>query len=272
MLRIDPALALVWRTPTCVQVGVPDPVVVAELAPAQEHLLVAVRAGVSAVALDAIGRMQGLSAADVADFVALFDASLERPAVARLRVGVDGVGATADWIGHLLGSFCEVRAVNSAPPSWKPDLVVVLGAFAIAPARAGAWLSRDVPHLAVVLADRSVRVGPLVRPGRSACVTCGELARADADPSWRGILAQLHGKPAGVESVLVAVEVASVVARWVQEFVRGAGDGDDSFEADGRSEVLTLDATTGLWTSDVTSPWPKCSCLALPENGMADAA
>ena len=263
MLRIDPALALVWRTPTCVQVGVPDPVVVAELTPAQEHLLVALRAGVSAVALDAIGRMQGLTAAEVAAFVDAFDACLERPAPPRLRVGIDGVGATAEWIGHLLGSFCEVRAVVSAPPSWKPDLVVVLGAFAIAPARAGAWLSRDVPHLAVVLADRSVRVGPLVLPGRTACVTCGELARADADPSWRGILAQLHGKPAGVESALVAVEVATVVTRWVQEFVRGVG---------ATGEVLMLDATTGLWTSDVTSPWPKCSCLALPENGMADAA
>ncbi len=265
MLRIDPSLALVWRTPTCVQVGVPEALVVAELSPAQEHLLVALRAGVSAVAFDAIARMQGLGPADVATFLDWFDACLERPASPRLRVGIDGLGATADWLGYLLGSFCEVRSVHGAAPQWMPDLVVVLGSYAIAPARAGAWLSRDVPHLGVVLADRGVRVGPLVIPGSSACLTCGELARADADSSWRGILAQLHGKPAGVETQLIAVEVASVVTRWVQAF----GRGDESLSV---GEVLTLEAPTGLWTSDELSPWPKCSCLALPENGMAAAA
>ena len=265
MLRIDPSLALVWRTPTCVQVGVPDALVVAELSPAQEHLLVALRTGVSAVAFEAIGRMQGLGPGDVAAFLERFDACLEPAGRPRLRVGIDGLGATADWIGYLLGPFCEVRSVHGAAPKWMPDLVVVLGAFAIAPARAAAWLSRDVPHLGVVLADRSARVGPLVIPGSSACLTCGELARADADANWRGMLAQLHGKPAGVESQLVAVEVASVVVRWVQAFVRG----DESLSS---GEVLTLEATTGLWTSDELSPWPKCSCLALPENGTAAVA
>ena len=39
MMRIDPALSLMWRTPTTVQIGFPTPVVIAELTPAQAATL-----------------------------------------------------------------------------------------------------------------------------------------------------------------------------------------------------------------------------------------
>mgnify|MGYP000181463093 CR=1 FL=1 len=263
MLRIDPALALVWRSPTCVQVGVPDPLVVHEITPAQEHLLVALRAGVSSIAFDAIARMQGISATECAQFLSVFRPSLQQDARLRLRVGVDGSGTAADWIAHALGEHCEVRAVFGAPPKWHPDLVVLVDSFAISPARAGVWLSRDIPHLGVTLSDQSVRVGPLVLPGETACLMCAELARADADPAWRAILSQLHDRPAGVESRLVSMEVGTVVARWVQAFGRNELE---------KGEVLRLDGATGLWTADVLEPWSQCSCLALPENGTAAAA
>jgi len=37
-------------------------------------------------------------------------------------------------------------------------------------------------------------VGPLVLPGRSACLRCLDLTRADRDPAWPRILAQTAGR------------------------------------------------------------------------------
>ncbi len=52
-------------------------------------------------------------------------------------------------------------------------------------------LVRDrVPHLAVSAGEAIGVIGPLVRPGRSACLRCVDLRKADADPQWPKIVAQ----------------------------------------------------------------------------------
>jgi hypothetical protein len=51
MMRIDPTLSLVWRTPTSIQIGFPRAVVATEVTAIEEHLLVALRSGVNETAL-----------------------------------------------------------------------------------------------------------------------------------------------------------------------------------------------------------------------------
>ncbi len=46
-------------------------------------------------------------------------------------------------------------------------------------------------HLPVLIDEDRVRIGPLVRPGRTPCVSCHDLHRADWDPAWPALLPQL---------------------------------------------------------------------------------
>ncbi|HSS88116.1 MAG TPA: hypothetical protein VLL69_02265, partial [Streptosporangiaceae bacterium] len=50
-----------------------------------------------------------------------------------------------------------------------------------------------VPHLAAAASEAIGVVGPLVLPGRTACLRCLDLTRAARDPAWPLILAQLTG-------------------------------------------------------------------------------
>ena len=65
-----------------------------------------------------------------------------------------------------------------------------------------------VPHLALRTAEAIGVVGPLVQPGRSACLNCVDLRKAEADPQWPKILAQAtfaRSQPQACDTVLAAM-------------------------------------------------------------------
>lgn len=76
-----------------------------------------------------------------------------------------------------------------------------------------------VAHLPVVIDEDRIRIGPLVRPGRTPCVSCHDLHRTDWDPAWPVLLHQLGrgSVPVGPSTVdaltshAAAVEVAAEV-------------------------------------------------------------
>jgi hypothetical protein len=89
-----------------------------------------------------------------------------------------------------------------------------------------AALCRDrIPHLAVSASEAIGVVGPLVLPGRSACLRCLDLTRAERDPAWPLILAQLTGRaatdPAGCDAVLAAMVAAQATAQALAFIDRG---------------------------------------------------
>src|SRR5207249_2867267 len=74
-----------------------------------------------------------------------------------------------------------------------------------------------IPHLAASASEAIGIVGPLVLPGRTACLRCLDHVRADSDPSWPLILAQLGTRrpdPPAADAALAA-EVAAQAARQV---------------------------------------------------------
>ena len=81
-------------------------------------------------------------------------------------------------------------------------------------------LRRDEPHLLLRSGGSTVTVGPLVVPGRTACVRCTDLARRDADRSWPQLLPQLVRLRQPTTAVLTAW-AASVGAAQVAAFVDG---------------------------------------------------
>ncbi|HTU06564.1 MAG TPA: hypothetical protein VMG13_13515, partial [Trebonia sp.] len=82
-----------------------------------------------------------------------------------------------------------------------------------------------VPQLAVTAAEAIAVVGPLVVPGRSACLRCLDLARAERDPAWPVILAQLSqrtAQPAACDTVLSSAAAAQAAAQALA-FIDRAG-------------------------------------------------
>jgi bacteriocin biosynthesis cyclodehydratase domain-containing protein len=77
----------------------------------------------------------------------------------------------------------------------RASFVVLVGFSAPPSLTALSYNSRRLAHLAVAVRDGTVVVGPLVRPGRSPCLNCVDLHRADRDPDWRVVAAQLHTSP-----------------------------------------------------------------------------
>ena len=73
-----------------------------------------------------------------------------------------------------------------------------------------------LPHLAVSVREAIGIVGPLVQPGVTACLRCLDLARAERDPAWPLILAQLPAgwmDPTADDAVLATAVAAQAAAQ-----------------------------------------------------------
>jgi hypothetical protein len=260
VLRLDPQLPIVWRTPTSLQFGVTTPpVVLHDLDLASEKMIAALSAGISRSGLVMTGRASGASEAQV-------DALLARLTPVMLRekptppppVVVAGTGLFADRLtGLLAGAGVPVllaRTVEAAEAA-EATFAVAIGQYVLDPALHGLWLRRDVPHLPVILGDSSVAIGPLVEPGRTACLYCLQRHASDADPAWPAIASQLWGRRSPAETELVASEAAAIVARAVLS--RG------SLSRAEVSDQLVIEAATGRQTRRSFAVHPDCGCLAL---------
>jgi hypothetical protein len=108
---------------------------------------------------------------------------------------------------------------RAAPASRHPDLVILAD---IHRRELPEILRRGgVPHLAAAASEAIGVVGPLVLPGRTACLRCLDLTRAERDPAWPLILAQLTGggaDPPACDTVLAAA-VATQAAAQALAFV-----------------------------------------------------
>lgn len=265
--RLDPALPLVWRSPSELQLGGARPAaVLADPGPAELGLLRALSPGASVSTLRTIGTGLGATEAEV-------DALLERlePAFAPDAVpeptAVVAISGDAESIGLLVRLVARLghRPVDAdAIDPREADIAVLVGAWVIAAGAHLPWLAADVPHLAVVLDERGVEVGPLVRPGSGPCLRCVHLGRRDADAAWPAIAAQLAATAPPPRAVRAEHEALSLAASVVDDLVRT-----------GRTE---LDAATVVLSDAGGSPrpvprpleaHPECGCRAL--GGTATA-
>ena len=123
-------------------------------------------------------------------------------------------------------------------------------------------LMRDrVPHLALRAAEAIGVVGPLEQPGRSACLRCVDLRKADRDPQWPKVLAQAtftRAQPQACDTVLAAM-TAAVTAAQALAFI----DRPVVFPAtaNGTLEVVLPD---WRWRRRTWAPHPACDCGAIP--------
>lgn len=257
ILKLDPRLPLVWRSPSSVQLGIDPPVVrLDDVTETQERMLAALAVGVSDPGLTMIAR------GAVAERDALLKtlAPALAPAERHSSTATVAVSGTEPLVSAVTSVLAEsgIRVLAAADAdeltSADPDLAIVEGHFVLAPELHGLWLRRDVPHIPVVFSDTGVEVGPVIEPGQGPCLLCLELHHRDSDPAWPAIAAQLLGRRSRAASaVLVAAATATVSRLVVGRLAGGAG----------AAVSVRIDGATGVAVERVWEAHPDCGCRGI---------
>jgi hypothetical protein len=169
-------------------------------------------------------------------------------------VGTDRGGAVARAISRVAP---EVRTTDDS--TRVPDLAVLAGRAD--PVVVAELMRGRVPHLAVRADEAIGVVGPLVEPGRSACLRCVDLSKAARDRAWPVILAQAGRwagpavSPQACDTVLAAATAALATAQALAFIDRSA----PVATANGTLEVVLPD---WQWRRRTWPPYAACTCGA----------
>ncbi|SDQ08243.1 hypothetical protein [Quadrisphaera sp. DSM 44207] len=225
---------------------------------ARRRRATAVVAGASRTGL---GVARGLALAGVGTVLVEDDSAVTAADVGGGGFEDDDVGRPRGQRAAALVAACA-PGVRTAPEpgagSLRPDVVVLVAGGALDARRTEALVREGVPHLPVLWREDTTSVGPLVRPGASACARCVELHRTDRDPQWPRLVAQLAtaapGGPARPEESSLAALTAALAT--VQALA----------QVDGVADPAALDATLEASLPEgavLVRPWsahPRCGC------------
>jgi hypothetical protein len=114
-------------------------------------------------------------------------------------LGVDDLGAARGYAAaraaRRAGPAGPRRPRRSGDARAAPDLVLLALEDPVRLEVRDALIAAHVPHLVAGVRETTGVVGPLVLPGRSSCLMCHDLTRADRDPAWPQLAAQLATEP-----------------------------------------------------------------------------
>jgi bacteriocin biosynthesis cyclodehydratase domain-containing protein len=146
---------------------------------------------------------------------------------------------------------------SGASPAARSLLVLAPAGASLTPE----WLRRvrRRTHAMVMVKETTAQIGPLVVPGRSPCLRCVELARADRDPAWPVLSAQIVGEARAVDpcDIALASAAASLAAMFLLAWI---DDPQRSSPLVGGTVELSL-AELALRRRTVVAH-PDCGCTA----------
>ncbi|MEJ3656687.1 hypothetical protein WEH80_27385 [Actinomycetes bacterium KLBMP 9759] len=122
--------------------------------------------------------------------------------------GLDRLGATRAVARRVV----PTAQVLAAPQRLVPDLVIFADETP-SPDRLATVTGGRLAHLLVRMRDGVGIVGPLVLPGRSACLACVELHRLARDPRWADVAAQLRGRAGTADPAALAATAGLATAQ-----------------------------------------------------------
>jgi bacteriocin biosynthesis cyclodehydratase domain-containing protein len=187
--------------------------------------------------------------------------TLARRLAAQVRIHGSGrVGAGIAGLLRASGISCVAHAdraeeAAASPRSPRPDLAVLTGRHL--PELQADLMRGQVPHLVASASEAIGIVGPLVMPGRTACLRCLDLLRTDHDPAWPLIMAQLAGRPPSPLAcdAPLAAAVAAQAASQALAFIDRAPSA--VAVANGTLELVL---PSWQWRRRTWPPHPECSC------------
>ncbi|MGI9007715.1 MAG: hypothetical protein ACR2FU_16205 [Streptosporangiaceae bacterium] len=139
-----------------------------------------------------------------------------------------------------------------------PDLVILAGRQ-LGGGHATELTRQRVPHLSVLAGEAIGVVGPLVIPGRTACLRCLDYARAANDPSWPLILAQIarrRPEPAASDTVLTTAVAAQAAAQALLAVDKAP------IASAAVNGTLELVLPGWRWRRRTWPPHPACPCAS----------
>jgi hypothetical protein len=198
--------------------------------------------------------------------------ALASAGVGYLAMHTSGAVAVADLgTGYQPGDLGRTRiaaavdAVRRCAPGViidarrRPDMIVLCDVVVPEPAMVTELLDTRIPHLVGYAHEGTAVVGPLVWPGRSSCLRCAELHRADVDVVWPKLAAQLVGliPAAGLACTQLA---AALTVEQVLAALAGPGTGLPIPPTWGAA--LELDPVRGTLRRHPRPAHPRCGCGA----------
>ena len=170
-------------------------------------------------------------------------------------VAVTGRGPVAAAVADLLTRSGVAARREQPGASGQADLSVLVGHQQ--PEYVAELIRLRRPHLAVMATEAIGVVGPLVRPGSTACLCCLDLARTARDPAWPLVLAQVVGRDADPASSDPILELA-VAAQAAAVALAVADRAPLALAAVNGTLELVLPAWQ--WRRRGWRPHPDCAC------------
>jgi bacteriocin biosynthesis cyclodehydratase domain-containing protein len=199
--------------------------------------------------------------------------------VGRVQVVAGGaVGPQDTGCGYLVSDIGRPRreaaaeAIRRASSTTRlkpgvPDVVVLADAMVTRPDLVGELMTERVPHLAVRVREGVGLVGPLVLPGRTSCLRCADLHRADRDPCWPAVAAQLVDRPQPADLIAASATAALAVGQVLLAL------GLNRVVQTSPSAVNTtieIDPLRGIVDRRTWHPHPSCECGSAVAHNMVE--
>lgn len=227
MFRIYPSVPITWRSASCVQFGVDDPVLIDGLLPADVSLVEDLRLGVGSAQYHSRAQDLGVDIARASSLITLLgEAGVLIPADSEAATVAKGspLLATArtfrlspDRVSSLLAArpvmvlgplrtiteqhlsasgFATSAAKHVEDLDLLTNPLVITSSYLVPDLHTAMWLTdRELAHCQVIIGEHSVEVTGLIRPGITPCTICTCLHRRDADEEWLDQFPRIRALP-----------------------------------------------------------------------------
>ncbi|RBP66313.1 hypothetical protein DFO66_103257 [Brevibacterium sanguinis] len=231
MFRIHPSVPITWRSASCIQFGVDDPVLIDGLLPSDVALLEELRLGLGSAQYYSRAQDLGVDLSRASSLISLLDEagvmipqdsatgplggsshqfgtaplfrlSPDRTAALLAARPVMVTGPLRGAVEQHLGSSGFVIAPGSRIDELElfRSPVVIATSHLVPDLHSATWLTdREVPQIEVVVGERFVEVSGLIRPGLTPCTMCACLHRKDLDADWLDQYSRIRELPSRAE-------------------------------------------------------------------------
>lgn len=171
-------------------------------------------------------------------------------------------GATRAQAAHAAIHRVSGSVRTQALPRGKRFDVVVLAPTGALNPDVGEQFVRDAtPHIVATVREATGVVGPFVVPGNTACLRCLDLHRADRDPAWPLIAAQLATDTRRPRTQACDVALATLVASAAALQVLSAIDSTiEACQVASRNGTLEMTLPDWRIRRRGWQPHPACGC------------
>ncbi|GAA1872680.1 hypothetical protein [Brevibacterium marinum] len=216
MFRIFPSVPITWRSASCVQFGVDDPVLIDGLVSADVALVEDLQMGIGSAQYYSHAQDLGADLGRASSLITLLDeAGVMIPDDSDTATVTAGspllatgqiFGLSPDRVANRLGDVpimvmgplktiteqhlsASGFAVTGQRRVEDLDLLssplVITTSYLVPDLHTATWLTdREVAHCQVVIGEYSLEATGLIRPGLTPCAICACLQKKDADASW----------------------------------------------------------------------------------------